>query len=115
MYFYYFLAELKLIDRRYGGIFVTPLQLAQFILCILSVPFLLATASFPTYFHSQGIYETINISSCNKNGTGYYSAAWLWIQYGIFLVLFARLFLQKAHDRRTTAKPSKSAGKGKEE
>jgi len=50
-----------------------------------------------------GIYETFNISRCNA-GTGYFSAVWLWIQYGVFLVLFALLFSKKARERSGEAK-----------
>jgi len=88
MYAYYFLAELNLIDRRLGGKFITPLQLAQFFLCLLS-----------------GIYETLHLTAC---GTGLYACLWLWLNYGTFFFLFLRLYQAKARER---AQPKQTAGK----
>jgi len=31
MYLYYFFAELNLVNRKWGGVFITPIQIIQFI------------------------------------------------------------------------------------
>jgi len=80
MYGYYFLVELNLLDRKYGGKFITPIQLLQFILCL-----------------SSSIYESIFPSQCNKLEP--HIIAWLWFNYVIFFVFFIKIFFQKTSER----------------
>lgn len=79
MYGYYLLVEMKLLDRRHGGKFITPIQLIQFVLCLFSA-----------------IYETFHPEQC---GTDMSIAFWLWMNYIIFLIFFLNIFYQKSTER----------------
>lgn len=91
MYGYYFLVELNLIDRKYGGKFITPIQLCQFVLCL-----------------SLSIYETIYPAECNN--LDYKVVVWLWFNYVIFFSFFVKIFFQKSAERtsRTVVTKNKS-------
>lgn len=80
MYGYYLLVELKLIDRKYGGKFITPIQLCQFVLCL-----------------SLSVYESIFPSQCNSLEP--HIIAWLWFNYVIFFLFFIKIFFQKSSER----------------
>jgi len=84
MYTYYVLVELNVIDRKHGGKFITPIQLIQFIICLLSA-----------------IYETLNPNDC---GTDMSLAFWLWLNYIIFFVFFVKIFLEKSSEREAARK-----------
>jgi len=85
MYGYYFLVELNIIDRRLGGKFITPIQLAQFILCLLF-----------------GTYESLFPNHCNN--VGYFIPVWLWVNYTIFFIFFVKIFIDKRSERSRVAK-----------
>jgi hypothetical protein len=87
MYGYYFLAELNLINRRYGGMFITPIQLVQFVICLV-----LGTYESIKYFF-QG-------NQCNNLSPAV--ASWLWFNYMVFFVFFVNIFFDKSAARSTT-------------
>jgi hypothetical protein len=78
MYAYYFLTELGM-NRKYGGILITPIQLIQFILALLG--------SLP-----DGIWF-------NECGTTLWAISWMWFTYGVFLLFFLKLFFDKKAER----------------
>jgi len=80
MYGYYFLAEMNWIDRDLGGKFITPIQLIQFIFCIL------ITA-----------VETFFFPNCSD----WRVLVWMWFTYLIFLTLFWKVFKTKAKIRES--------------
>jgi len=94
MYGYYFLVELNLIDRKYGGKYITPIQLVQFILCL-----------------SSSIYESVYPSQCNN--LDYKVIVWLWFNYIIFFVFFIKIFFQKSSERRAEHSAIKDNAKPK--
>jgi len=69
MYGYYLLVELKLLDKKYGGRFITPIQLLQFVLCL-----------------SLSVYESIFPAKCNSLEMS--TVLWLWANYVIFFLFF---------------------------
>eukprot|EP01128_Nolandella_sp_AFSM9_P007490 TRINITY_DN4119_c0_g1_i1.p1 TRINITY_DN4119_c0_g1~~TRINITY_DN4119_c0_g1_i1.p1 ORF type:complete len:520 (-),score=92.10 TRINITY_DN4119_c0_g1_i1:93-1652(-) len=79
MYGYYFFTDLGM-PRTYGGVFITPIQLIQFVLAMLTT-----------------VYESIYSEKC---GTNMQSMLWLWFTYSVFLVLFIKLFLDKKRSRQ---------------
>jgi hypothetical protein len=81
MYGYYFLAEMNLIDRRLGGKFITPMQLAQFLLCMVF-------NGFETYF--------LLTANC---GSDWRVVAYMWFTYGVFFVFFWKIFTTKRTER----------------
>jgi hypothetical protein len=93
MYGYYFLAELNLIDRKYGGLFITPIQLVQFIICLF-----------------LGSYESVKYflqgNQCNHLTPGV--ASWLWFNYMIFFVFFVNIFFQKKSARTPVSTTKKT-------
>lgn len=74
MYAYYFLTDLGM-PRTYGGVLITPIQLIQFVIAMLSI-----------------VYETINPSECHSDTSSLY---WMWFTYSVFLVFFVKLFMDK--------------------
>jgi len=86
MYGYYFLAECNLIDRRLGGKFITPIQLIQFVFCIVLV-----------------IIETVwNYLSNGGCGTNINVVIFMFTNYLIFLVFFVKVYLDKKSERSST-------------
>jgi len=80
MYGYYFLAEMDKIDRTWGGKFITPIQLVQFLFCLLMV-----------------IYEVIFPEVCGSHvGTLLFLVG----NYVIFFTLFVKIWLDKKRERR---------------
>jgi len=92
MYGYYFLAEMNWIDRRLGGKFITPLQIAQFVFCL-----------------AFNAYETFNIQRC---GSDPFTVFYMWVTYLIFLYFFVQIFTSKkeARGQDTSKAPSTSTG-----
>jgi len=84
MYGYYFLVEFDLVHRSFGGKYITPIQLVQFIICMLGVT-----------------YETINYKEC---GSDIRVVAWVYGTYFIFFVLFVKVWLDKRNERKRPAK-----------
>jgi hypothetical protein len=82
MYGYYFLAEMNWVDRRLGGKFITPMQLCQFLLCML--------------FNA---FETFNINKC---GSDWRVVAYMWFTYLIFFGFFWKIYTTKRTERHTT-------------
>jgi len=83
MYGYYFLTEANLIDRRLGGKFITPIQLIQFIFCLV-------LAVLETY------------SDVTTNGgckTDYNVMLFMLINYFIFFAFFVKVYLDKKTER----------------
>jgi len=79
MYGYYFLAELNKIDRSLGGKVITPIQLAQFLLCL----FLMT-------------YETFIAQGCNTHlGAMSFEIG----NYIIFFLFFVKIYLDKKKER----------------
>jgi hypothetical protein len=81
MYGYYALAELGLINTAWGGKFITPIQLVQFVMCIAGVA-----------------YETIFYEKCGSSQAAVY---WLNFTYLIFLIFFVKVYVDKARYRKT--------------
>jgi len=81
MYGYYFLVEFNLIGRSFGGKYITPIQLVQFIICMVSVT-----------------YETIYYKEC---GSDWRTIAWVYGTYLVFFVFFVQVYRDKASQRRT--------------
>lgn len=79
MYFYYFLAENNWVNRSWGGIVVTPLQLLQFLICCF-----------------MGIYPSWYSEACQ---THWIPRNWLWFIYLSFLGLFWLIFNEKKEQR----------------
>jgi len=80
MYGYYFLAEMDKIDRQLGGKFITPIQLVQFLFCLVMV-----------------IYEVIFPETCGSHvGT----LIFLVFNYVIFFALFVKIWIDKKTERR---------------
>jgi len=88
MYSYYFLTELGM-NRKYGGMLITPIQLVQFVLAILST-----------------VYEGTHMKECNTTPWAMY---WLWFTYFVFLSFFVKLYVDKAADR-ASSRPLKNGG-----
>jgi hypothetical protein len=82
MYGYYFLTELGM-NRKYGGILITPIQLIQFILAL--------SGSLP-----DGIW-------LNECGTTLWAISWMWFTYGVFLLFFLKLFFDKKAERSSVS------------
>jgi len=80
MYGYYFLVEFNLINRNFGGKYITPIQLIQFVICMFGVT-----------------YETINYKEC---GSDIRVVAWVYGTYLIFFVLFVKVWLDKRNERK---------------
>jgi len=78
MYGYYFLVERKAIDRNLGGKFITPIQLIQFLFCVVSV-----------------LIEMV-IGTCN---TDFSVMPFMIGNYMIFFVFFAKIFYDKKKER----------------
>jgi len=74
MYGYYFLTDLGM-DRRYGGLFITPIQIIQFIFCI-----------------ALTAYEVFNPEEC---GSSRWALGWMWFTYVVFLGFFIKLYFDK--------------------
>jgi len=86
MYGYYFLAECNLIDRRLGGKFITPIQLIQFVFCIV-----------------LAVIETIwNFISNGGCGTNINVVIFMFTNYAIFLSFFVKVYLDKKTERTST-------------
>lgn len=80
MYGYYALVELGVVSRSLGGKFITPIQLIQFILCMLSI-----------------LYEAVNYEKCQSNTK---TLVWVIVQYVVFFGFFAKIFLDKKRERQ---------------
>uniref|UniRef100_A0A6B2LIH8 Elongation of fatty acids protein n=1 Tax=Arcella intermedia TaxID=1963864 RepID=A0A6B2LIH8_9EUKA len=80
MYGYYFLAELKAVDRNLGGKFITPIQLVQFVFCVFSV-----------------VLECI--LPCGTDTT---AVPFLIGNYAIFFLFFAKILLDKKQARTSS-------------
>jgi len=78
MYGYYLATDFGL-SRRFGGMFITPIQLVQFVVCILAV-----------------VYETINYKECN---TDLRVIGWIWFTYVVFLAFFVHVYTSKKEQR----------------
>jgi len=78
MYFYYFATELGM-NRKYGGLLITPIQLIQFIIALSLIS-----------------YETFNMEECRSAPWAIY---WMWFTYGLFLLFFLKLFYDKKQER----------------
>jgi len=83
MYGYYFLTEANLIDRRLGGKFITPIQLIQFIFCLV-----LAI-----------VETTMDLSTNGGCKTDYSVISFMLINYVIFFVFFVKVYLDKKTER----------------
>lgn len=81
MYGYYFLAEMNWVDRRYGGKFITPMQLAQFLLCMA--------------FNAA---ETFRLQQC---GSDWRVVAYMWFTYLIFFGFFWKIYTTKREARHS--------------
>jgi len=79
MYGYYFLAEMNWVDRRLGGKFITPMQLLQFLLCMI--------------FNA---IETFNIERC---GSDWRVVAYMWFTYLVFFAFFWNIYTTKKTQR----------------
>jgi len=79
MYGYYFLAELNQIDRSLGGKFITPIQLIQFIFCIVAI-----------------LIEIVQ-GSCGTHLGAFY---FLFANYLIFFVFFVKIWFDKKKERQ---------------
>lgn len=79
MYGYYFLAEMNWVDRRYGGKFITPMQLAQFLLCMA--------------FNAA---ETFRLQQC---GSDWRVVAYMWFTYLVFFGFFWKIYTTKREAR----------------
>jgi len=84
MYFYYFLTELGM-NRKYGGMLITPIQLVQFIVALTLI-----------------VYETLNIQECRTVPWAIY---WMWFTYAVFLLFFLKLFFDKKQERAKSVAP----------
>jgi hypothetical protein len=80
MYGYYFLTELGM-NRKYGGMLITPIQLIQFIIAL-----------------SSTFYEVTHMKEC---GSTPWALGWMWFTYMVFLVFFLKLFFDKKAERST--------------
>jgi len=90
MYGYYFLAEANLIDRRLGGKFITPIQLVQFIFCLV-----------------LAVVETLwNLATHGGCGTDYSVIVFMLVNYGIFFGFFIKVYLDKKNERTRGRSPS---------
>eukprot|EP01128_Nolandella_sp_AFSM9_P002765 TRINITY_DN13148_c0_g1_i1.p1 TRINITY_DN13148_c0_g1~~TRINITY_DN13148_c0_g1_i1.p1 ORF type:complete len:279 (-),score=68.12 TRINITY_DN13148_c0_g1_i1:138-974(-) len=87
MYAYYFLAENNLVNRWWGGVIVTPLQLFQFLLCC-----------------TLGVYGTIYREYCNSHPIPLW---WLWWVYLSFFGLFWIIYQKKNAERKLAREQKK--------
>jgi len=95
MYGYYFLAEMDKIDRQLGGKFITPIQLVQFLFCLVMV-----------------IYEVIFPETCGSHvGT----LIFLVFNYVIFFALFVKIWIDKKTERRRARTEKKQLEQKKEQ
>lgn len=92
MYGYYFLAELNLVDRRLGGKFITPMQLLQFLMCMV--------------FNAFESYFILTNRNC---GSDWRVVAYMWFTYGVFFVFFWKIYTTKARQRTQTEPTDKKA------
>eukprot|EP01125_Pyxidicula_operculata_P005918 TRINITY_DN2068_c0_g1_i2.p1 TRINITY_DN2068_c0_g1~~TRINITY_DN2068_c0_g1_i2.p1 ORF type:complete len:274 (+),score=46.02 TRINITY_DN2068_c0_g1_i2:834-1655(+) len=83
MYGYYLLTDLGM-DRRWGGVLITPVQILQFIVCMMSV-----------------MYDTFNLQKCKADG---YAIAWMLFTYSVFLYFFVVLLFEKKAQRKESDK-----------
>jgi len=83
MYLYYTLTELGM-NRKYGGILITPIQIFQFILAMSTI-----------------VYETAFPEKCATSTTALY---WMWFTYAVFLGFFIKLYTDKKQERSTGKK-----------
>jgi hypothetical protein len=83
MYGYYFLAEANLIDRRLGGKFITPIQLIQFVFCLV-----LAII--------ETVWNLVTNGGCNSD---YSVIIFMFVNYGIFFIFFVKVYLDKKNER----------------
>jgi len=84
MYGYYFLAEANLIDRRLGGKFITPVQLIQFIFCVVCA----------------GIEAVWNSSTNGSCKSDYRVIIFMFVNYAIFFTFFVKVYVDKKNERR---------------
>lgn len=91
MYGYYFLTDFGL--SRSWGVFVTPIQLVQFVLAMLTIT-----------------YESFNVEAC---GSTPFALAWMWFTYAVFLAFFIKLYLDKMALFGGKKEAAKAAPKGK--
>lgn len=66
-------------NRKYGGMLITPIQIVQFVVALLIVT-----------------YEGIFMEQC---GTPM-AMSWLWFTYVVFLVFFIKLYWDKKRERQ---------------
>jgi len=78
MYTYYLLTELGM-NRKYGGMLITPIQLVQFVMALSIVSF-----------------ETFYLKECRSDP---WAVGWMWFTYFVFLVFFVKLFYDKKQER----------------
>lgn len=85
MYAYYMLSSVTPAIRHFG-IYITPIQILQFILCLLSL-----------------VPETVGtIAGTGKCSTGTQrSLVWMWCTYSVFLCLFVKMFTEKKKNRKS--------------
>eukprot|EP01062_Namystynia_karyoxenos_P059842 TRINITY_DN51265_c0_g1_i1.p1 TRINITY_DN51265_c0_g1~~TRINITY_DN51265_c0_g1_i1.p1 ORF type:complete len:307 (+),score=97.22 TRINITY_DN51265_c0_g1_i1:86-922(+) len=79
MYGYYFLTDFWVGVRKYG-IFITPIQIIQFILCLAAL-----------------VPETAYTKQCRAHRP---TIGWMWFTYSVFLCLFVKMFMDKKRARR---------------
>jgi hypothetical protein len=91
MYGYYFLAEMNWVDRRLGGKFITPMQLLQFLMCMVF-------NGFETYFLWTG-------RNC---GSDWRVVAYMWFTYGIFFIFFWKIYTTKRTERTQSERTDKT-------
>jgi len=86
MYAYYGLTEANLLDRRFGGRFITPIQLIQFVFCL--------TLALIELFW--------NITSGGGCGSNNYVILFMLVNYLIFLGFFVRVYIDKKNQRSSS-------------
>lgn len=92
MYAYYFMSSITPGTRRFG-IFITPIQILQFIMCLCSM----APEALAALLGSPAVCTT---------ATGR-SISWMVFTYSVFLYLFVQMFSKKKQDRRAGKEKSK--------
>jgi len=98
MYGYYGLVEIFEFIRPYGVRIVTPIQIVQFIFCLLALA-----------------YEAVNRESCGSDPT---AMLWLAFTYSVFLAFFIKVFFTKSSGGRRGKNGSSNGsttGNGKDE
>eukprot|EP01126_Amoeba_proteus_P046158 TRINITY_DN5200_c0_g1_i1.p1 TRINITY_DN5200_c0_g1~~TRINITY_DN5200_c0_g1_i1.p1 ORF type:complete len:130 (-),score=8.45 TRINITY_DN5200_c0_g1_i1:52-441(-) len=79
MYGYYFLVEFNLVNRSFGGKWITPIQLVQFLICLFA-------CSYEIFFREK----------CNGHTP---TQIWIYFLYFVFFCFFVKVYVDKKAER----------------